>query len=33
VPHVPPISFFSPWSPEQCCVKSSDDSVPHYVVF
>ena len=31
--HAPPILFFSSLSPEQYCVKSTDDKAPHYVVF
>ena len=31
--HVPPISFFSIWSPEQYWVRSTDHQAPHYVVF
>jgi hypothetical protein len=30
---VPPISFFSIWSPEQYLVWSVDYYAPHYVVF
>jgi len=30
--HAPPISFFWIWSPQQCCVSSTDHEAPHYVV-
>jgi hypothetical protein len=31
--HAPPISFFSIWSPNQYCVRSTDHEATHYVLF
>ena len=31
--HAPPISFFSIWSPEQYCVRSTDRDAPRHAFF